>query len=324
MADIQGILDAVKLTDIEYFTLSEEKEDSLIYQLLDFERFDSLLLNAPLHIDISKEDAFPLMKIIQNDDFREWQVQESRNLVVVAYNLLTGKVIAKTARKDEKKRIYPPKNERDGPFPEDISITGYNTGCEIINIKHSLNIPWHPSKYRITILCFDWVSNTVDVVLHDKDKQPKINLVLPQSNDRKVDALLSATKNAGKGDVTFSVPEKCNADPQNFFIQGNFTIPVTAHNVTELDKKKSVIIPVWLMIVEKNIDQGSAILAKWFITAHPTENTTEQATAEGIFKFSLPELLPGITEDPLAPNDYCCYVVINGHVFGPEKCRITN
>ena len=324
MANNTDVLKTVEISNEDFYCITKEKLEVFEDRLFGLDRFDTILVKAPSHIDIAKHSTFPILYISQSDDVREWHVQETRNLLVVAYNISNNKLIARTARKDVKRKIYPPKDERKGPPPENISTSSYGTGCEIIDIKQSLDILWGPSVYRITLICFDWVSNTVDVALHDGATQPATDLIVPQSNDRKVDALLSATKNAGKGDVTFSVPEKCNADPQNFFIQGNFTIPVTAHNVTELDKKKSVIIPVWLMIVEKNIDQGSAILAKWFITADPTENTTEQATAEGIFKFSLPELLPGITEDPLAPNDYCCYVVINGHVFGPEKCRITN
>jgi hypothetical protein len=83
-----------------------------------------------------------------------------------------------------------------------------------------------------------------------------------------------------------------------------------------------VIVPVWLMIVEKNIDQGSALLAKWFITAELPEKKSEPLFTDGSFQFSLAELLPATKVKPLMPNDYCCYLVINGNVFGPEKFSI--
>lgn len=111
---------------------------------------------------------------------------------------------------------------------------------------------------------------------------------------------------------------------KEFTIQGNFTIAVTGYNITEFENRKHVVIPAWLMIVEKNIDQGSAILAKWFITADLLNQKAAQAAARGSFNFSLPELLPIMNIDPLDSNDYCCYLVINGHIFGPEKCVITN
>ena len=322
MTNNETVLQTVNVSEEEYFNISEERKDEIDSALVSIDRFDTLLLKAPTSIDISKRHIFPLLKIIQNDGVREWYVEEFRNLIVVAYRISTGQVIAKTARKDKKQRIYPPKNIHRGRVPETMSTTSYSTGTEIINIKHSLDIPWQPSEYRITLICFDWVSNTVDVVLHDGDTQPVTNLTLPQQSDKIVGAILSGTKDAGKGIVTFSVPEKCDANPKNFALQGKFSIPVTAHNIAEFKKKKSVVIPAWVMLVEKNIDQGSAVLAKWFITADLPEKNTEGTVAEGIFKFSLSELLPALTDASLAPNDYCCYVVINGHVFGPEKSNI--
>lgn len=322
MADVQNILDIVKISNEEYFTLANETIYSFEDKLMAGERFDTLLLKAPTRIDISKHSSFPVLAITQTDGERKWYVQESRNLLAIAYNESTGRIIAKTAHKDKKRRIFPPKDQKVGPLPESVSASAYTTGCRPFDIKFSLDIPWQPSEYRITLICFDWVSNTVDVVLHDGDTKPVTNLTLPQPSDKIVDAILSPAKDASKGNVTFSVPEKCDANPENFTLQGKFSIPVTAHNIVEFKKKKSVVIPAWVMLAEKNIDQGSAVLAKWFITADLPEKNPGRTVAEGIFKLSLSELLPSLADEPLAPNDYCCYVVINGHVFGPEKFSI--
>lgn len=324
MANTADVLQRVDITNEEFFSITKEKLAHFEDILFELERFDTILVKSPGHIDITKQCTFPVLYISQSDDIREWHVQEYRNLIVTAYNVSNGKLIAKTTRRDEKRRIYPPKDERRGPPPKDISTTSYGTGCEMINIRHSLDMSWQPSVYRITLICFDWVSNTVDVVLHDGDTRPLTNIILPQQSDRTVDAILSGAKNAGRGDVTFTVPQECDANPENIAVQGKFAIPVTAHNVVEFKDRKSVVIPAWVMLVEKNIDQGSALLGKWFITADLLEKNTKQAVAEGIFKFSFSELLPALADKPLASNDYCCYLVVNGYVFGPEKCSITD
>ncbi|HEX2958147.1 MAG TPA: hypothetical protein VHO70_15040 [Chitinispirillaceae bacterium] len=323
MADYKTILNSIHITEDDYFSLSQEMQDEIDYSLLQSERFDALLIKAPVKIDITKRKTFPILKIIQNDGIREWQIEESRNLIVSAYNVQTGHLIAKTARKDIKRMVYPPKTIDKGPIPENMSKTSYSTGTELIDIKPSIGIPWIPSQYRVTLICFDWVSNSVDVDLYEENNQTKMRYNISQLNNTKVNAILSLKKDSGKGEVTFSIPEKCTANPEKFTIQGKFIVPVNDCNISEIDKK-SVVIPAWIMIVEKNIDQGSAILAKWFITADLQEKISEQVLAEGTFKFTLPELLPEITQKPLTPNNYCCYIVVNGNVFGPEKCNITN
>lgn len=317
------ILNSISVSNDEYFSLTEDKLGKYEDSLFELKRFDTILIKAPSYIDITKREILPVLYISQSDDIREWHVQEYRNLIVVAYNISNDNLIAKTARKDEKKIKYPPKDERNGPPSDTISTASYGTGCEIINIKKPLNIPWQPSQYRITLICFDWVSNTVDVVLQEGNSHPIKGLIRPQSNDITIGAILSSKKDFEKGDVIFTIPERCTTNPEDFTIQGKFIVPVNDYTISEFDKKKAVVIPVWFMIVEKNIDQGSAILAKWFITAEISDKNSEQMVAEGTFSFTLPELLPVITQTPLVPNDYCCYIVINGNVFGPEKCSIT-
>ncbi|MBD3422446.1 MAG: hypothetical protein GF398_20215 [Chitinivibrionales bacterium] len=323
MANTTKVLQAVSITDEKFFTVSEEQLEKYEDALFDLERFDTILIKAPARVDIAQKSSFPILYISQSDDYREWHVQEYRNLLVSAYNTSTGKLIARTARKDEKQTIYPPKDERSGPPPDDISTTSYGTGCEIINIKNSLDIPWQPSRYRITLICFDWVSNTADVTLHDGSAQPETNLILPGETDMTIDAILSPSQGAERGEITFSVPEKLDTNPKKFTVQGKFSIPVTSGNIVEINNAKSILIPAWLMVVGKNIDQGSATLAKWYITADMPEKLNTATIAEGIFKFSMSEILPIVSEAPFAPNDYCCYVVINGHLSGPQKCRVS-
>jgi len=323
MADCKSILNSIHITEEDYFSLSQEMQDEIDYSLLKSERFNALLIKAPTNIDIIKRKTFPILKIIQNDGIREWQIEESRNLIVAAFNVQTGHLIAKTARKDLKRIVYPPKTIDKGPIPENMSKTSYSTGTELIDIKLSTGISWVPSHYRITLICFDWVSNSVDVALYEGSNRVEMSSFIPQPNDTKVSAILSLKKDSGNGEVTFSIPEKCTTNPDKFTIQGKFMVPVNDYNITEFDKK-SVVIPAWFMIVEKNIDQGSAILAKWFITADHSDKNSEQMVAEGTFTFTLPEILPETTKTPLNPNDYCCYVVINGNVFGPEKCNISD
>jgi len=322
MADFQKVLSITKLKDTEYFTLTDAQASKLENKLIELGRFDTLLLNAPTSIDVSNYNTFPIMEISQYDQARTWHVHPGRNLVVFAHNLSTRRLIVKTAKeKDFELRSYPPKDQYSGPVPEDLDETTFITGVKIIDIKQSLDMPWEPAEYQITLVCFDWVSNTAKVILHNNGKQPIHNFNLPQPTDLKVDALLSKS-DIEKPEITFSIPEKSDFETKNLSIQGKFKIPVTASDVLEIGKGKAVYIPIWFVMLERNIDYGSGLTSKFYVNSEILNQDPEKLVAEGIFKFSLRDIKPNLEKISTYPNKFACYMVINGDVFGPKVIQI--
>lgn len=323
MADLKEVLSSIKLNNEEYFSLNQEKIDSLDEQLADLNRFDAILLKAPDVIDLNKFASFPVLQIMQNDDKREWMVPELRNMLAVVYNKTTGELITGPARKDKKKINYSA-YDHDDKLPDNLSTTGYSTGCQIFDLKFSLGIPWVQSHYLVSLVNFDWVSNKVDVFL----KKPGDNSVdkptfqsLPK-NEPVIDAISNTGKDQIEPSVTFSIPAKCSSNPEQFQIQGKFQLPMHANEIFTLEDKQSAMIPVYALIVEKNMDQRSPIIARWYIKTDLPKDPDVVSIAEGIFKFKLSDLVPETRKYPLKPKEYCCYIVAQGTCFGPQKITI--
>lgn len=316
----QEVLETIDLAPGAYFDFSEQTAELLEQKLIALERFDSIYIAAPDTIDITAHSTLPVLKAIQYGDVRAWEVDELRNLIAVAYNHTTGELYAGPARRDTKQRDY---SSRDHPeeLPQDIDTEGYGTECRVYDLKSALTVPWEPSGYSVTMLCYDWVSNQVEVRLRGEEPA-KGAMRVPAARERVVDAVVRGGESALAPEVSFTVPPETKRDLENFTIQGTFRLPVLETNVVSAELGSMVVIPIDVMLVKKNLDQSSPIVCRLWCKTETGDTVETNPYAEGIIKTNIRDLSSTLATHGLEAREYCCYMVVQGTCFGPRKVLV--
>jgi hypothetical protein len=129
-----------------------------------------MTLGAPAEIDLDSRDKLPIIAVIKCTVERLSQVSRRSTLVLVAVREEDGAVFAGPAILPEPGvRVYPdwyqkgPPKRLSGWTPDSIS-----TDMEQIDARYALNLPWEAATYRLTLVAWDWTSNTVRVRLKGK------------------------------------------------------------------------------------------------------------------------------------------------------------
>lgn len=318
----EKILKIVTLNDNEYFELAQETIDEIDDKLIELDRFDTIFITGPKKIDITKKDRLPVLKTIQHDGIRNWKVSEDRNLLAIAYDKATGVFYAYPARRDRKTRDYSV-DDHPEEIPETISKTAYLTGCRIYYLNKALDIPWKPADYSVTFICYDWISNTINVKLTEGKNEQFGSMALPDMTLPSVDAIISTDEDPSPV-MKFQLPKEGGVLPKDISVQGKFKLPLTEYNILDRKNKSDVdaVIPVYFMMVYKNLDQRSPWVFRWNILIKENGKVNKGDVAEGIFKFKLSELFGKFGNDPIETREYCCYMIANGICFGFEKILI--
>lgn len=321
----EKVLEIVTLNDDEYFEIEQEDIFKLDDKLTDLDRFDTIVITAPGNIDISKRNHFPVLYTSQDDALREWTVPENRNLITVIYNKTSDILKAGTPRKDKKRRPKGYWASLDHPeeMPETVSRTAYSTGCQMYYLNKSLNIPMKPSDYSITFICYDWISNTINVKLIDGKNELPNGIPLPDPKLPFVESIISPTKQSSSV-FEFKLPKEGGILPKDISVKGKFKLTITEYNILKQKNNTDIdaVIPVYFMMVYKNLDQRSPLVFRWNILIKEDGEINNGDNVEGIFKFKLNELFGSFGDDPLKPREYLCYMIVNGTVFGYEKLLI--
>ena len=161
----------LQFSDQDYFAFSGDKRKVILDKLLVMNQYQGALLGSPAQIDIEKQERLPLLWATRTSNLRSWQVVTLRNSSLVVVDLFTGKVTLQNAFFGPKKIDYQhePKSA-EGSLDDVLAPKGATADCEVLDVRAIANIPWHAGRYAISLLMYDWLSNTVTVELQQNGK----------------------------------------------------------------------------------------------------------------------------------------------------------
>lgn len=183
MAQAQGKAAALlRLPDIEYFTLDEKHLLRLQTQLGDMfypqdappratpasQPISLVALGAPKTVALAK-DSLPVLVALRQTGQRAWEVDAKQNVKIVAVDMATGATYVGRPRVGRKhKRYQTPPPSMSGNPPDDLNARTIQSGVTRYDLRLDEFVPWRPSRLALTVVVFDWVSNTVVVELVDR------------------------------------------------------------------------------------------------------------------------------------------------------------
>ena len=159
-----AVVQMLKLPDTGYFQLAEEKRSGLLDDLILMDGFQGIALGGPAIVDVGNQDRLPLLWAKRAGNLRNWQVVAERNSTLIVSDLAAGRIAVQNAFAGPKKIDYrdlPKSGEGD---PKDVvAPQGATAGCDILDARQIMNLPWRPGRYAISLVMFDWVANTLEV-----------------------------------------------------------------------------------------------------------------------------------------------------------------
>jgi hypothetical protein len=158
-----------KLGQIDDLTLAGADEPQLLeqaYRVLAFTEWEGLVLRAPAAVALGREPGLPILVAWQHNAIREREVVLGDNAVVIS-NRLDGKGQWVTPLfPPSTLKIPMPRPRRPPPRPSaDAAEPVGSMGVKRLDLKSTGGIPWQAGRYAVRVVSFDWVSNTVPMVL---------------------------------------------------------------------------------------------------------------------------------------------------------------
>jgi hypothetical protein len=331
MTSKEAILtEILNFTDDEFFDIDPSILSSREWSLLDMDFF-GLAIAAPGEIMVDEKDKIPLIMAVHLSGERDWEFPMSDNCILVGTDLQDGSVHFAKAfvdRKERKNRGIKKKVPR-GPKPSGL----VSAAAKLIELdpKDHLSIPWSPGIWAVGVIYYDWSSNSVTVELMGEEEIPSspAHEIYPEPDPKGTGLLPSfvpgpqipAPPDSG---LVFTGKIKVEDGQQHLNIFGSFALMTRYFHLPERKivhqfqdgKQHSVaaVIPVTFAILGMNWDTPIQIDWAFPVYGEPLEVSTK---AQGYFAIDALENRP-----PLAPGQYICYLIMDGHIYGPKIFKI--
>lgn len=321
-----------------FFGYDDELDLQLTEKLSDYE-FEGLAIQAPHEIDVRRHGSLPVIAASVKTGLRQWEVDFKQNCMIVAVDLNSGELHAA--------RAFPPKPGKrqpspksPGPKPNAMMAEATITGTYCFDLRKVLELPWRTGSYAVTLISYDWCSNTVVVCLkgdepperrtsrpiHPPLRQPRGSATLP-----KYEKVPQSPPLAGSG-IAFAVASTEQALQQRDCpVFGSIRLSAAAHHVVDRDSWKGdqasfdraygkpaavAVVPATVALVGKNWKGPER-----YELQVPVFATTAVGAGEEIEAFFAVNLLEGLS-DPLPAGDYRVYLFVGRNVAGPTKLAI--
>jgi hypothetical protein len=169
-----------------------------------------LAAGAPKVVKLDQHRDVPVLVATRQTGQREWEVKYDQNTLVVAVDLQSG--IVRSGRQFTKNKLeMTAVPSRTGPPPDVINATAVTTSVRRFYLGEVLDTEWRPAKLAVTVIVYDWLSNTVVTTLEKSGEQPQqISPRNPSDFIREGRGSAVLAKSAGSGFV-LSVPSSVSA-----------------------------------------------------------------------------------------------------------------
>ncbi len=160
----------IDINDTKLDSLSVNKASNIEDKLLDNNK-QVIQIITKKTIDITSQKLLPVMWLSMLSNYRQWQVINDQNSYMVISNLNDGNTEVVTVLPTKRRS---PKNMRKSATgtPPDKNQVGFGASAQILNIRDISDITWARGRYALTLLTYDWRSNTEVVELISNKADP--------------------------------------------------------------------------------------------------------------------------------------------------------
>ncbi len=161
-AEPNPLVTAAQLPEAALFDLQEEVRDDLLERLLLTVKVEGMGLLAPATVDVGQHKRLPLLWLLRTSGRRSWEVQLVRNSALVAVDLSSGAVTVRHAFAGPKlPALAQLPVSRDGAVPERAQAASTRVDTRTLDARQIAKLPWRPGRMALTLLSYDWRTNTV-------------------------------------------------------------------------------------------------------------------------------------------------------------------
>ncbi len=265
--------------------------------------------NAPVNVLLA----------VQNDGARAFHVTRDDNCILAGVDRANGKVrfgqIFQDWGIDIRPAVAAPRREPTGASAQMVSgsVTRHDA-------NEILALDGQPARYRLAAICYDWLSNIVEVMVGSGGPRESGSFDPPRPKPAVgVASYLPSTVRAGGARVPDAVLElTAFASPKRLMAAGSFIVETKAFHApdSQLDvvdtdgvaRRVTAVIPATIAIVS-----AGRPAALCFELAVPAYANTPMGAAIGFFTV---DLLHG-TSINFAPGNYAAYLFVDDHIYGP-------
>lgn len=129
-------------------------------------------LGAPRQLDLNRHSELPVLVALRYTGQREWEVHHQQNIWLLTVELNSG--AAHIGRLfNAGKRELTPKPSKSGNPPDSIDAEAIYTSVERIDLRRAIARDWLPGRLAVTVIFYDWKSNTAVVELQGEGNTAK-------------------------------------------------------------------------------------------------------------------------------------------------------
>lgn len=325
-----------------YFDFSNEVRVQLMLQLSKT-AFRGVAIRAPEKIYLEDHSDLPVILFSQRTGLRDWEVSFLRNSTLVAVDLATGRIFHGHAFSSPKKRDFADADlSMQGARPNDQEAESISSGVDKLDARVLLSLPWQATRYALTVITHDWVSNTAVIELASKNESSRrlayfpfdraVQLGETARTARQTDKLPNfdrtqkspVLKDPG---VKIVLPSRADVSSKTLPIYGAVRLPVPFGSIVEMptlagDTARTptyptVVLTGSLLLVQKDVTNRARVEIQ--IPVFTSESPEEGDVVDGYFGIDLATLLP----TPLSEANYFLYFVMGQYVDGPHETIVS-
>ncbi|HLV32376.1 MAG TPA: hypothetical protein VKY57_12470 [Chitinispirillaceae bacterium] len=299
-----SILSVITFDNDKFFELNKNDMEKLSWDKLP--DFDGIVINSPDKIDVSKHVSFPVVAATGYNGERNASLMEERNIIASVLGK-NGSFFIGSAIHRKKAIKYPEPNE-DNTSDESFKDVHY-AGCEIYNLKKSLNLPLITDIYQVVFFYYDWFSN-ISITNVENENEPNIfnygKNTLPDIN------LPLKPYSGNNAFIDFTLPQKIRRNDKKVNLSLRFRLPVEGKdkNDNNVNSRK-----IKLIFIKRNQDQKPVLNYEFSLFgSNEMDSKDTKLCFEGEYEL---EIGKHILNDFSISESYCCYLITWGFVSGP-------
>jgi hypothetical protein len=329
------------LPEESWFRGDGEVDNSVVERLSQEDSFSGIAAGAPEAVDLSRRSELPFILLSRTTRLRNWEVNIAPNTTLIAVDLADGTVRRGHAFQSNKQRDTAElERSMTGPRPTPLQARGNSNVGYRFDARRLLGLPWVPSRQALTVIVYDWTSNTVTVRLERPGAEVAEpapipfdrawQLVAGHPRRAKLPSFIRSPQSPkvdGEG-VRVSVPEQAVAGAP-LVVQGTARVKVLPGSVVspppraELDpvpwepgagvEVPRAMLRVMLLLVSKDVIDPPRIDVE--VPVFGKDAVRPGDVVDAYFGIDLNQHL----QDPVPPGEYLVYAVCGEHLAGPQR-----
>ncbi len=292
------------------------------------EPFQGIAIAVPEQIKTDEQQELPVILVSQQTVLRGWEVSKQNNLQLAITDLNNGRVSIRRILEDRKYMeqsdsmtiVRPPK-------PTGNAATGIETKVQKVNALPHFELPWQSGRLSITAICFDQISNTVQVDLFGQQSiQLETMSVSPRPAETRsaLPSFLPPEQSLliPQEGLVFTVDTSLITNKQ-LVIHGGFSKTLTQNEYlptsesfidNETRQHALAVVPVTIAVL--GLDWRVPKLQTLGVPVYASSFPPNRALARGYFSVDM-----ATNESPLTSGSLVIYAFMQGHIYGPVKIQ---